>query len=332
MMAGVTGFPQCILTANGEMLFVVLLSPSGCSVGGGMQFQNAQFQQDLIAKRVAEDAATNKRAKADNFWFEERVPNRRIKHFETHAQGKNDLFKAAIDYFEIFVKVDGIPSTFDNQINTVDNIDLENDTKLIRMVRLTRGMMEQGINNLDYLRNSKESLKSFFANWKRDKRPAFVTFFEDVEEELKHDDWADRIRERLGLAHLKEGDSVALMCYTVGDVLQGIEEEGWTGRVIPFVAPTVLDMKPSAYFFPSPKELTHGRAMPLYVVKDERNLVREILHLPFKFRAEHVLKLGTIRKVANPPSLREMRNSHLLALRVLSSREDFGEEIPQQYP
>jgi hypothetical protein len=162
----------------------------------------------------------------------------------------------------------------------------------------------------------------------RDDRPSFAAWKDQVLDEIAAPDWPDQLRDRLGLAHYDPADGpipVALMQYTVRDVTI---EAGRLGLPHAFTAPTVLDTGPWPWFFPAPRELDYGRAMPLVPYGDDNALLAEMLHIRLTYRRDHIVKLGEIRRRTGAPDLKELRNHHLVALQLAADRYDFGEEIP----
>ena len=115
------------------------------------------------------------------------------------------------------------------------------------------------------------------------------------------------------------------MEYSVREVIAEASSQGCTQ---PFAAPTVLDCGPWPWFFPAPKELAYGRAMPLTPMGSDDQLLAEMLHFRLTYRRAHIVKLGLIRRPLGEPNLKELRNHHLLALQLASDRYDFGEEMP----
>ena len=80
----------------------------------------------------------------------------------------------------------------------------------------------------------------------RDLRPAFSTLLSEVTDELDRDEWADALRDMLGLAHysaVASPEPVALCKYSVADV----HREATTG--VPITMPTILDSDPWEHYF-----------------------------------------------------------------------------------
>jgi hypothetical protein len=171
----------------------------------------------------------------------------------------------------------------------------------------------------------------FLRNWDhslRDWRPCFAAFKDEVLDDLREADWPDRLRNRLGLAHY-DGVAgpvpVALMEYSVGEVIAAATGFGSSCAL---TAPTVLDTKPWPHFFPAPTKLCCGRAMPLFEVRDDSEMLAELLHFRLSYRWHHIAHLGEITTSPAGYDLKSLRNHHLAALQMASDCYDFGEEIP----
>ena len=167
----------------------------------------------------------------------------------------------------------------------------------------------------------------------RGARPAFVAFESEVAADLRAPDWLLRLRNRLGLGHhapaAGETKAFALMEYLVADALDAWNAARARGAERPFACPTVLDSKPSAFFFPSPRnvdasfavELTEGAAAPP---------IREFLHLRISYRPHHLTRVGELVGPLPAVRLAARRDAHLAGLRGMSARDDFGAEIADE--
>ena len=281
------------------------------------------------------------RAAADNLWFEERVGSPRQVLFEElvrSADVPSALPARHAWYWKRYLRSgDPMPHTFQTDLEParLGPLPLEPFQPIIRLEDLRTPLGAQGLvfEQLQTARSQNHTafVDSFLEDWNdaRDYRPAFAVWKDQVLGELAAPDWADRMRDRLGLAHYDPTDEpipVALMQYTVRDVT--IEAASF-GCSQAFTAPTVLDSGPWPYFFPAPKELPYGRAMPLTPMGSDEQLLAEMLHFRLTYRRDHIVDLGLIRRRRpNVFSLKELRNHHLVALRLASDRYDFGEEIP----
>ncbi|MCP4654086.1 MAG: hypothetical protein GY856_01575, partial [bacterium] len=147
-------------------------------------------------------------------------------------------------------------------------------------------------------------------NSKSDLRPAYVAFLaEHVELFQKHPaDWADTLRDRLGLAHLDPGDrgrlDVILFKYPVGAVpnCRGLRDQR------PLAVPTVLDTSLSSAFCPAPRNEICGRVMDLAASFEKPH--SEVVHPYLELTEEHLYRVGTIRTRV-PADLWEARAAHL---------------------
>ncbi|MCU1348042.1 MAG: hypothetical protein JWO56_1072 [Acidobacteria bacterium] len=264
----------------------------------------------------------------------------RQQEFEQLASGAmapDDLRRRHVDYWSEFVRVDdGVPHTFLKSLDPVDLGDPQETQKIVRLESLTRplGKAALSFERLEEAVNGNETavVDNFLRVWNtsniRDWRPAFAAFKDELLDTLNAVDWPNRMRDRLGLAHYDCAAGsipVALMQYSVGEVRAAATVRPEACAV---TAPTVLDSGPWPFFFPAPVDLTCGRTKPLAAVADEHELLAEILHFRITYRREHILRLA---EIVSPPAafdLKTLRNYHLLAVRLLSGRDDFGEEIP----
>jgi hypothetical protein len=79
---------------------------------------------------------------------------------------------------------------------------------------------------------------------------------------------------------------------------------------------------------PAPRQLTCGRVMPLFPVRDDSEMLAELLHFRLTYQRHHISKLGEITIPPTSYDLKSLRNHHLIALQIASGHYDFGEEIP----
>ncbi|MEO5364253.1 MAG: hypothetical protein H7838_11610 [Magnetococcus sp. DMHC-8] len=175
-------------------------------------------------------------------------------------------------------------------------------------------------------------LTEFCAAWneKRDLRPVFATYLDEVDDLLTTPDWADQVRDRLGMGdlHPPAGDPgipVLLLQYTVAETMGD-------GADHPRLAvPTVLDGTLNPWFFPTPRpgsrapseESEGGHTLNLNTV-DPNNYRYgvELLHPKVAYTPDHLLRSGWIRR---PPglALETARSWHLPLVRTYMDREDF---------
>lgn len=159
-------------------------------------------------------------------------------------------------------------------------------------------------------------------------RPRFAAFAQELDEEIAADDWPDRLRDRLGLAHYPRNGAVrwpvALMAYTVKDVCEGVDQ---TAAPQLLTVPTPLDDMPYEIFHPAPKGMNFGRTLHLGDNGECDKLASEVLHPRFNYAANHILKIGEISTPADvpPEKLAKLREWHIFCLRWHNEdRQDFG--------
>jgi hypothetical protein len=302
-----------------------------------VRFGDLALQAALEAWRL--NPCVRERAAVDNAWFEERVSAKRLATFEAEARGattQEELRRRHIDYWKTFVTVsEDIPHSFQSALDPADlgSGIIDEYQQIVRVEALWRplGKWGEAFEKLQEAFNGKDNavLRGFLEQWNnsnvRDHRPVFAVWRDEVLDEIKADDWAEQLRNRMGLAHytVEKGPiPVALMEYTVREVKA---EAG--GVACMFTAPTALDTEPWPYFFPAPQNVPYGRAMALTPIGDEKQLLAEMLHTRITYRPHHIVRLGLINHPYKVHDLKDLRNTHLLAVRIASGREDFGEEI-----
>ena len=176
-------------------------------------------------------------------------------------------------------------------------------------------------------------LAGLLRQWIRDARPAFVTFFSDVEDLVPDDPslapsgWGNALRDRLGLAPYKPSErasrviDIAVFRYPLAKVPKMV---GTRGSVLVHM-PTVLDGGLLPSFCPSPGKLDSGYAVDL---SDAEVTIpaRELLHPPL--HEVSVGELWRVGQVSIDPAQRldRSRGWHLLCLRELADDEPYAEQ------
>ncbi len=166
-------------------------------------------------------------------------------------------------------------------------------------------------------------------NQRRDARPAFAAFYDEVQQEADDDDWPHALRDRLGLGHYGFGGGtelpVALMRYSLGDVFSA---QAHRGLATACALPTVLDGGMHPFFFPVPQEHPYGATVHLIPGRAD-TLTAGLVHCRIDYQRKHLFRIGTIKRPhrLTDDQLRNARDLHLLALRFECSRDDFGEII-----
>ena len=287
---------------------------------------------------------------ADNCRFDERAGDGRWQRFEgllsalvadRGAVGWQDWIEANRLHLDRYCNVPrpSVPDAF-LEINRSAWLDgLSDNQTLVRIEALNRPLQNSGL-DLDRLNDllqradrgdgdADRAVRSFFDAWnqRRDARPAFAAFYDEVQQESDDDDWPHALRDRLGLGHYGHAGGaplpVALMRYPIADVYSGRPQQQPSSAC---ALPTVLDGGMHQFFFPVPREHPYGATVHLLPDRAD-TLTAEIVHCRIDYRREHLYRLGTITRPhrLDEGQLREARDLHLLALQVESGREDFGE-------
>ena len=290
------------------------------------------------------------RAHIENFLLDERPPQQGINLYAKRLKSKSitDLdnwvnrhkdFTA--EEIDIGITDTKQPWTFraDNAINRLRNI--EPSLPLIRVEDVKWLCECSGISSTDLNAHIKtfqtgdtkarDFLNGVVKDWnsERKKRPMFATTKLEVEDIINDDsaDWAEQLRDHLGLGHYSPLSGspieIVLMSYTVQEVLDSLEGEGYPA------IPTVLDSNMSPYFFPSPipkhNNPFYGHTVNLTHVDDdnEYKMGVELLHPRIDYKPEHFFRMGVIARPFKMP-LERARRFHLPWLRIDSERNDFG--------
>lgn len=283
------------------------------------------------------------RAEAHNIAFEERLDQHRLTKFErslkTPCTDHIYLRRQLSEFVATFIEVaePHIPLTFQTQNGGASMGKISPEQKLVRIENITRHLSNSGL-TLTELADSLASAdpavsaksEIFINQWNlaRDNRPTFAAFKDQLLAEIGDSEWPHKLRDRLGLAHYGTGGGpliVALMEYTVYDVRT--EARRSPDIEYPHCIPTFLDAKPSAQFFPAPKNLPAGAPMALFEIWSDEELIAEILHSRLTYHRHHIAKLGEITSDGPMVNIRSMRNNHLAALQLAAVRDDFGKEL-----
>ena len=294
-------------------------------------------------------------ARAENYRFEERVGSARQAHYETSFAPAGGAYDEWLDshanYLNTAIYAE-LPETFtatnqDAALPAAVSSALGQEQFLIRVESLDYALGDLGLSLPDLEHSlatyggrpdpsvaagdAKALLQKVCDSLNRNPnavRPRFAAFAQELEADIAAPDWATRLRDRLGLAHLPPTGTygphpVILMRYKVREV---------TGRAktlnadFPLAGPSVLDAEPYEIFHPSPKELNYGRTLNLAGAGDCDQLASEVLHLRIDYSPGHIWKVGAItgRADVSPPRLTVLRSDHLVCLQLQSNRDDFG--------
>lgn len=158
-----------------------------------------------------------------------------------------------------------------------------------------------------------------------DLRPVYAAFWEDAKDLLTDGpaDWADQLRDRLGVYELapngRNGEiPIVVFRYPVRHVPK-FRGSRPTLRLL--AVPTVFDGQFCEAFCPAPKGLQVGFTVDLSGILDTP--IREVVHPFIRLGAQHVCAIGYIRKQV-PRDLSEARLAHLMMIRELSGRNDYA--------
>jgi hypothetical protein len=147
-------------------------------------------------------------------------------------------------------------------------------------------------------------------SWNRDSRPTFAAPFLEVENILTRADWANRLRDALGLGHLcgseRKPTCVLLMRYNLERVRTShLRSSAWAA------VPTVLDdvgRSPNGCFFPGPKSQQYGLTVDL--ASSNPTPIKEFLHAPISYVLEDIHDLGYVTESVTDSSVTAARNDH----------------------
>ena len=295
--------------------------------------------RDTIGAAMADNCRFDERAGADRWQrFEDLLSERVASRGAVGWQDWTEVNQLHLDRY-CNVSRPSVPDAF-LEINRSAWLDgLSDNQTLVRIEALVRPLQNSDldIDRLnDLLRRADNSdgdatcaVHSFFDAWneRRDARPAFAAFYDEVQQESDDDDWPHALRDRLGLGHYGHAEDtllpVALMRYPLADVYSAQAQQQPSSAC---ALPTVLDGGMHEFFFPVPREHPYGATVHLLPGRAD-TLTAEIVHCRIDYRREHLYRLGTITRPhrLDDGQLREARDLHLLALQVECDREDFGE-------
>lgn len=215
---------------------------------------------------------------------------------------------------------------------------LSENQSLVRIEALNRPLLGNAL-EFDELKrlfertddDAQHAVRSFVESWnqRRDARPMFAAFADEVQAELDDDDWPHALRDRLGLGHYSgTGDAplpIALMLYSLADVYAAQTRQAIANAV---ALPTVFDGEMHEFFFPVPREHPYGATVHL-VPELADTLTTEVVHCRIDYERGHIYRLGEIMRPTqlDDEQLREARDLHLYALREACGRDDFGEAL-----
>ncbi len=311
------------------------------SKGISMAFQKKHsffsFLQGKASGSTLEEVAP-----AENYILDERLPDVRedeffnFNGFNHIAYSKDSWFKQHTDYTKNYVALPVVSGTFaainrDNWIRGIspdwDVVRLETISGMSSRARGSEVDESEAAELIDKMllaRNSGDSFDPFMearlekwiqrVNGGGDRRPAFVAPFAEVESILAQPDWANRLRDSLGLGHIRPWGgnpvTVVLMQYNLVRVHNAhIGKPAWAAT------PTVLDdvsgQMPNHCFFPAPKKASsdsYGYTVDLAIT--DATYRREFLHGHISYELADIRNIGFVTEDVLPARIAEARNSH----------------------
>ncbi len=308
-----------------------------------MAFQGKQpffaFLQGTAAGTALEEIAP-----AENYILDERVADARgneflaFNGFSSAAPEKDSWFKQHSDYTRGHVALPAISGTFTKINEDAWLPQLSPDWDVVRIETLN-GLAGRALNKGSHISESKvagliremldardagsklDALKQDelgkwlqLANRGSDRRPAFVAPFAEVEDILKQPNWADRLRDALGLGHIRATGNpmtVLLMQYSLIRVHDAhIGNPAWAA------SPTVLDdvpgQMPNPCFFPAPKNASkdgYGYTVDLAITGASYR--KEFLHGHIAYTLADIRRIGEVTTDVSPSRISDARKDHL---------------------
>jgi len=296
------------------------------------------FLQTTAAGTTLEEAAP-----AENYILDERVPGAReddflgFSAFATAAHDKNSWFKQHVDYAKARVALPPISGTF-TAINRDNWQNWAPDWDVVRIETLY-GLSGRALNRgsriseseanvliremlaartagtpLDALKQAELEKWLQLANMGSDRRPAFVAPFAEVENMLKQSDWANRLRDALGLGHINPwgGNSmtVVLMQYNLIRV-----HDAHIGKPAWAASPTVLDdvpgQMPNPCFFPAPKTASKdGYGYTVDLATTGATYQKEFLHGHITYTVDDIRDIGEVTVAVPKGRIASARKDH----------------------
>ncbi len=303
-------------------------------------------EEFLLRASRSDDVAVA--AAADNCRFDERASDERWTAFEalltpSGAIAWDDWAEAYRLHLEQRCNVarPAVPDAFLDVNQGAWLSGLSENQSLVRIEDLSRALQAsdldlEGLGDLLQRADggdddASQAVRGFFRAWneRRDARPAFAAFWDEVQDELNDGDWPHALRDRLGLGHYGHSESqpqpIALMRYSVADVHAVRERQPLRTAC---ALPTVLDGGMHEFFFSVPRE--HPFGATVHLAPDQADtLTAEVVHCRIDYERRHLCRLGEITRRRRPDGeqLREARDLHLYALQEACGREDFGEPL-----
>jgi hypothetical protein len=293
------------------------------------------FLQSIAGGAVFEETAP-----AENYILDERVPANRVDDFLSFNGfaapfSATAWFKQHVDYSTVKVARAAISGTFDN-INQPNWLAFQPDWDVVRIETIS-GLCgrapSSGVSETDARTLIEEMLGARAAGaamdpldearlekWLRtlnagsDRRPAFVAPFAEVEDILKRPDWANRLRDALGLGHIRpwagNPTPVVLMQYNLLSVHNAhIGKPAWAA------SPTVLDdvprTMPNPCFFPAPKKASaDGYGFTVDLDLADATWRQEFLHGHITYTLDDFRRVGEVTTDVSQATMAAARQAH----------------------
>ena len=265
-------------------------------------------------------------------------------------------------YLDPHVFVDqgsAVPHTFDPAFNAANFWpDIDDDVLLYRIEQVSFALGNATIDEVEFERAfrafrstdaaardaARDVLQGVLDSWNqaRDQRPLFATTHDEVSEVLAEAgaDWANRLRDELGLGHINPTDGRQEAVLLMGYKAREVRRSRGAGRV-EFCIPTMLDGTLNPYFFPTPlpgpgpldRGWSLGRAVNL-AARDESGyeacIRAELVHSFIEYRPEHLLDWGLVSRPVRC-NLAQLRQFHLSWIRLLTDRDDAGRRFGREF-
>lgn len=318
--------------------------------------------QSLVRSRRSDSVLpAEERAVYENFVIEERVADDRLQKyglaFGSALLPNLDAFwqqhrTRYLNEHQFVEKDDGsVPDTFDAKLNGSNFwAAIDDNVVFYRLEQVSWALKGCSVDLAEFESAVREStarpstssktahsiLQRVLTEWneRRNLFPSFATTSDEVTTLLEESDWADRVRDHLGLGHLNpvagRTEAVLLMRYTAKEV-----RAARVARIQGFCIPTVLDGTINPYFFPTPTHAGVGRAVyeqgravnlaPALTESDYR-MGLELIHSYLDYRPEHIVRWGLITR-PHQADLSQLRRWHLSWLQLNCDRDDFVCEL-----
>lgn len=326
-----------------------------------MNLANVVSLQSLIQARCKEPTLpAHERAVYENFALEERVTNARLQRYggalslasfpdlDAFWQQHRTRYLNECQFVE---KDEGtVPDTFSAALNGPNFWAGIDDVVLYRLEHVSWALKGSSVDQAELERSVRQAtakpgsmpdaartlLQRMVDEWneRRNLYPSFATTSDEVADLLAEPDWANRLRDHLGLGHLNPApghtEAVLLMRYTVKEV-----RAAKAARTQGFCIPTVLDGTLNPWFFPTPAHAgtdgavyEQGRAVNLAPANSESDyrMGLELMHSYLDYRPEHIVRWGVISR-PHQADLAQRRRWHLSWLQLNCDRDDFACEL-----